>query len=111
MIDASKQVKQLGTFPLPVEVIPLATGLIVRRLSQLGGRATLRTGVITDNGNQVLDVVGLSFVDSVKLENELNQIPGAVCNGIFAQRRADICICAKPSGVEITQRSAQRDES
>ena len=111
LIDASKQVKQLGTFPLPVEVIPLATGLIVRRLSQLGGRATLRTGVITDNGNQVLDVVGLSFVDSVKLENELNQIPGAVCNGIFAQRRADICICAKPSGVEITQRSAQRDES
>ena len=104
LIDASKQVEQLGAFPLPIEVIPFATSLVVRRLFQLGARATPRAGVVTDNGNQLLDVVGLPFADSLKLETELNQIPGVVCNGIFARRPADICICAKPSGVEITQR-------
>ena len=92
---------------MPLEVIPLATSLVVQRLSQLGARATLRPGVVTDNGNQELDVVGLSFADPVKLETELNQIPGAVCNGVFAQRRADVCVCSKLSGVEITQRSAR----
>ena len=92
---------------MPLEVIPLATSLVERRLSQLGARATLRSGVVTDNGNQVLDVVGLSFADPAKLETELNQIAGTVCNGVFAQRRADICIYSKPSGVEITERSAQ----
>ena len=104
LVDASKQVKQLGAFPLPVEVIPMATNLVAQRLTRMGAKATLRPSLVTDNGNQVLDVVGLSFVDSVKLETELNQIPGVVCNGIFAQRRADICICAGPLGVEITQR-------
>ena len=92
---------------MPLEVIPLATSLVERRLSQLGARATLRSGVVTDNGNQVLDVVGLSFADPAKLKTELNQIPGAVCSGVFAQRRADVRVCSKPLAVEITQRSAR----
>lgn len=107
LVDASKRVARLGAFPLPLEVIPFATNFIKRQLALNGATATLRSGVTTDNGNHVLDVVGLPFdmlADSVRLETELNQIPGVVCNGIFALRRADICICAGSSCVEISQR-------
>lgn len=104
VVDASKLVPVLGSFPLPVEVIPMATALVERRIAAMGGTVKIRQNVVTDNGNVVLDIQGLSFADPAKLEAELNQLPGAVCNGIFAQRRADICISANESGLVVRKR-------
>ena len=106
IVDASKRVKQLGTFPLPIEVVPMAINSITRSIARMGGIATVRAGVVTDNGNLILDVRGLSFVDTALLESELNQLPGVVTNGIFAKRRADICICAGVDGVTVERRPA-----
>jgi ribose 5-phosphate isomerase A len=93
IIDAAKRVEVLGKFPLPVEVIPMARSLVARHIVKAtGGQPVWRKGVVTDNGNWVLDVHGLAIVDPVGLENELNQIPGVVCVGLFAQRRADVVI-------------------
>lgn len=107
IVDASKHVMQLGNFPLPVEVIPMATALVSRRLHALGGSVTQRAGVVTDNGNLILDVRGLDFSDPAKLESALNQLPGVVTNGIFARRGADVCITASPAGVTATTRPAR----
>lgn len=104
LVDSSKCVEQLGVFPLPLEVIPIAVNLIVRRLAKMGATATVRAGAATDNGNQILDVVGLSFVDAVKLETQLNQMPGVVCNGVFALRPADVLVAASSAGIDIRQR-------
>ena len=101
MVDQSKCVERLGKFALPIEVIPMATQLMCRRITALGGVPSIRGGVITDNGNAIIDVVGLSFADPVALETVLNQLPGAVCNGVFARRRADICITADVSGIRV----------
>ncbi len=101
MVDQSKRVERLGKFPLPIEVIPMATQLICRRVMLLGGVPTIRAGVATDNGNSIIDVTGLSFVDPIALETALNQLPGAVCNGVFALRRADVCISAGAGGVSV----------
>ena len=93
IIDPAKRVEVLGKFPLPVEVIPMARSLVAREiLARTGGQPVWRDGVTTDNGNVVLDVHGLSIVDPVGLERELNQIPGVVAVGLFARRPADVVI-------------------
>ena len=93
IIDPSKQVRTLGAFPLPIEVIPMARSLVAREiLARTGGQPVWRDGVVTDNGNVVLDVHHLSITDPVALERELNQIPGVVCVGLFARRSADVVI-------------------
>lgn len=93
LIDPSKQVPILGRFPLPVEVIPMARSLVARRILALtGGQPVWRDGVVTDNGNVVLDVHNLSIIDPVAMEKELNQIPGVVSVGLFARRPADVVI-------------------
>jgi len=93
IIDPAKQVDVLGRFPLPVEVIPMARSLVAREiLSMTGGQPVWREGVVTDNGNWVLDVHNLSITDPVALESKLNQIPGVVSVGLFARRPADVVI-------------------
>ena len=98
--DGSKFVPVLGKFPLPVEVIPMAWTYVQRELTKLGGTVTLREGVITDNGNLILDVKGLQIVDPVDLESRINQIVGVVTNGLFASRPADVCLLGTSSGVQ-----------
>ena len=97
--DESKRVRTLGRFPLPVEVIPMAAGLVARRLRELGGKPVLREGVTTDNGGYILDVHGLVISDPAGLEREINQWPGVVCVGIFARNRANVCLLGTPTGV------------
>ena len=93
IVDPSKQVPVLGKFPLPVEVIPMARSLVAREILALtGGQPVWRDGVVTDNGNLILDVHNLSITDPVKLEQQLNQIPGVVTVGLFARRPADVVI-------------------
>lgn len=93
IIDPAKRVDVLGKFPLPVEVIPMARSLVAREiLAQTGGQPVWREGVVTDNGNWVLDVHGLKIADPVAMERELNQIPGVVSVGLFARRPADVVI-------------------
>ncbi|MEY8875355.1 MAG: ribose-5-phosphate isomerase RpiA [Leptothrix sp. (in: b-proteobacteria)] len=99
--DASKRVAVLGRFPLPVEVIPMAAAQVARRFaSAYGGVAMLRAGVVTDNGNQILDVTGLQIGDPLAMETEVNQWPGVVCVGIFARHKAAVCLLGTPEGVE-----------
>ena len=93
IVDPSKQVPVLGRFPLPVEVIPMARSLVAREILALtGGQPVWRDGVVTDNGNVVLDVHNLSITDPVAMETALNQIPGVVSVGLVARRRADVVI-------------------
>jgi ribose 5-phosphate isomerase A len=92
IIDATKQVDVLGRFPLPIEVIPMARSSVAREISVLGGQPVWRDGVVTDNGNWILDVHGLRIADPTGLERTLNQIPGVVTVGLFALRPADIVI-------------------
>jgi ribose 5-phosphate isomerase A len=102
--DVSKLVPVLGKFPLPVEVIPMARSFVARQLVKLGGMPELRQGVVTDNGNLILDVRGLTIMKPVELETEINQIPGVVTNGIFARRPADVLLLAGPEGVRTIKR-------
>ena len=97
--DASKLVKTLGKFPLPVEVIPMARAQVMRRLKDLGGDPQPRHNYVTDNGNQILDVRGLSITDPLAMETEINQWPGVVEVGIFAVNRANVCLLGTPDGV------------
>lgn len=92
IIDAAKQVDVLGRFPLPIEVVPMARSGVARELVAIGGQPVWRDGLVTDNGNLILDVHGLTIVDPLGLERDLNQIPGVVCVGLFAQRGADVVI-------------------
>ena len=93
IIDPAKQVDVLGRFPLPVEVIPMARSLVARELvKRTGAQPVWREGVVTDNGNWVLDLHGLAITDPVALETDLNQIPGVVTVGLFARRPADVVI-------------------
>lgn len=101
IIDEAKRVKQLGTFPLPVEVIPMARSYVAREIVKLGGDPVYRQGVITDNGNQILDVYHLNIMQPIALEQALNHITGVVCNGLFAIRGADKVLIATQHGVEI----------
>ncbi len=94
ILDESKMVDVLGRFPLPVEVIPMAQSHVGRQLARLGGQPELRQGFTTDNGNLILDVHNLSIVDPVRMEEDINQIAGVVCNGLFARRGADVLLVA-----------------
>ncbi len=99
IVDESKCVKVLGEFPLPVEVLPMARAFVARKLVGLGGRPELRQGYTTDNGNLILDVRKLDIMEPVKLETEINQIPGVVACGLFARRPADVVLVATESGL------------
>jgi ribose 5-phosphate isomerase A len=92
IIDSSKRVDVLGAFPLPIEVIPMARSLVGREIVKLGGQPVWRDGVVTDNGNWIIDVHGWQITDPVALEADLNQIPGIVTVGLFARRRADVVL-------------------
>ena len=98
--DESKLVDVMGRFPLPVEVIPMAAAQVARRFqAAYGGEATLRAGVVTDNGNHILDVRGLQITDPLAMETEVNQWPGVVTVGIFARHKARVCLLGTASGV------------
>lgn len=97
--DASKKVDILGEFPLPVEVIPMARSYVARELVKLGGDPVWREGVITDNGNVILDVHNLKIVNPPELEEKINMIAGVVTNGLFAHRGADVCLMGTDTGV------------
>lgn len=100
IVDESKQVEVMGNFPLPVEVIPMARSYVARKIVQLGGDPVYRQGVVTDNGNVILDVHNLKITDPIALENKLNQIVGVVTNGLFAERGADVVLVASDNGVK-----------
>lgn len=97
--DDSKLVGTLGKFPLPIEIIPMAKSYIGRQLIKLGGNPIFREGVITDNGNYIIDVHDLKIDNPIELEKQLNQITGIVTNGLFAQRGADILLLGGEDGV------------
>lgn len=97
--DDSKLVDVLGAFPLPVEVIPMARSYVARKLTHLDGDPVYREGVVTDNGNHILDVHNMSIVDPVGVEQAINQITGVVSNGLFAQRSADYLILGGEHGI------------
>ena len=102
--DESKLVKALGQFPLPVEVIPMAANHIARRFAAMGGQASLRLKdgqpLVTDNGQHILDVKGLSITDPLAFESEINQWPGVVTVGVFAHQKASVCLLGTVQGVK-----------
>jgi ribose 5-phosphate isomerase A len=106
--DQSKVVDVLGRFPLPVEVIPMARSFIARELAGLGGKPVWREGFLTDNGNVILDVHGLSITAPAELEAALNALPGVVTSGLFARRGADVLLLGTPDGVQTLLRAATR---
>ncbi|MES2720483.1 MAG: ribose-5-phosphate isomerase RpiA [Pseudomonadota bacterium] len=102
--DDSKWVAQLGSFPLPIEVIPMARSMIARELVRLGGSPVYRTGFVTDNGNVILDTYNLDIRNPVELETRLNNLVGVVCNGLFARRPADVLLLGGSAGVRTITR-------
>lgn len=99
IVDSGKVVDVLGKFPLPIEVIPMARSFVARALVKLGGHPEYRVGVVTEYGNVMLDVQGLSMLDPMALDQTLNQIPGIVTHGIFAAQKATQVIVGGPEGV------------
>ena len=99
IVDDSKLVGMLGTFPLPIEVLPMAQEFVARQLVKLRGQPVWREGFVTDNGNHILDVHNLQIPNPVEFEDRLNRIPGIVTVGIFARRAADVLLIAETSGV------------
>jgi ribose 5-phosphate isomerase A len=102
--DASKVVDRLGAFPLPVEVIPMARSHVARELVKLGGRPAYRSGVVTDNGNHILDVSGLDLSEPAPVEERINNITGVVTNGLFARRPASVLLVGEEGGVRTVTR-------
>ena len=102
--DDSKLVPVLGSFPLPVEVIPMARSWVGRQMVKLGGMPTLREGFATDNGNLILDVAGLKIINPRELEQAINDIPGVVTVGLFARRGADLLLLGTAGGVKTFRR-------
>lgn len=102
--DESKMVKVLGAFPLPVEVIPMATARVARQFAAMGGTAKVRlkdgAPLVTDNGQHILDVTGLQITDPLAFESEVNQWPGVVTVGVFAHQRASVCLLGTSAGVQ-----------
>ncbi len=103
VIDDSKQVGMLGTFPVPVEVIPMAQSYIARKLVKMRGQPVWRENFVTDNGHHILDVHNLPITNPVEMETRINQIPGVVTVGIFAHRPADVLIVGDETGVRIIE--------
>ncbi|MBV1787860.1 ribose-5-phosphate isomerase RpiA [Marinobacterium sp. D7] len=101
IVDSTKRVDLLGEFPLPVEVIPMARSYVARELAKLGGMPIYREGVVTDNGNVILDVHDMEILDPKALEQQINNIVGVVTNGLFARRPADVVLMGTPDGVEV----------
>ena len=99
IVDDTKVVEQLGAFPLPIEVIPMARQAVTRRLEQLGGEVKWRTDFITDNGNEIIDVHGLKIAEPAQFESQINDIPGVVCCGLFALSGATVALVATQKGV------------
>ncbi|MEO9947032.1 MAG: ribose-5-phosphate isomerase RpiA [Paraglaciecola sp.] len=99
IIDDTKQVPILGKFPLPIEVIPMARSYVAREIVKLGGDPEYRQGVVTDNGNVILDIHNLTILNPVELEEKLNAIVGVVTNGLFAHRGADTILVGTENGV------------
>jgi len=102
--DESKLVDVLGAFPLPIEVIPMARGHVARELVKLGGTPVYRENVITDNGNQILDIYNLDILDPVALEKSINNIVGVVTNGLFAARPADVLLLGTKDGIKTLEK-------
>lgn len=102
--DGSKNVKVLGQFPLPIEVLPMARSHVARQLVKLGGDPVYRDGFVTDNGNIILDVHNMQIAKPVELEEQINNIVGVVTNGLFARRSADVLLLGTDSGVEVITR-------
>ena len=101
IMDSSKIVNTLGSFPLPIEIIPMSVNYVKKELAnRFGAKAELRKDFITDNGNLILDVANVIIDDLKKLEYELNNIVGVVTNGLFANRKADIVLVASENGVK-----------
>jgi ribose 5-phosphate isomerase A len=100
IVDESKVSPYLGSFPLPVEVIPMAQSLVARKLIKMGGQPELRAGFTTDNGNVILDVKGLDLIDPRSMESNINLLAGVVDNGLFAARPADVLLVGSASGVQ-----------
>lgn len=98
IVDESKCVDLLGTFPLPIEVLPMARSFVARQMVKLGGQPIYREGFVTDNGNQIIDIHNLKILDPVELELTINQIPGVVTNGLFAGRKANVTLIAQADG-------------
>jgi len=101
IVDESKKVNRLGSFPLAIEVLEYARSFVAREIVKLGGKPTYRTGFVTDQGNQILDVLNLDYAVPYELEIRLNRIPGVVENGIFAQKTATKIVVATQNGVEV----------
>lgn len=99
IVDESKQVDVLGSFPLPVEVIPMARSYVGRQLAGLEGQPVYRDGVVTDNGNIIIDLHDVDILDPKTFERHLNNIVGVVTNGLFANRGADVILMGTPQGV------------
>ncbi|WOT04526.1 ribose-5-phosphate isomerase RpiA [Shewanella youngdeokensis] len=100
IVDNTKQVDVLGEFPLPIEVIPMARSYVARQLVKLGGDPVYREGVVTDNGNIILDVYNMKIMNPKELEEKINAIVGVVTNGLFAMRGADVLLVGTPDGVK-----------
>lgn len=102
--DESKLVKVLGAFPVPVEIVPMATARLVRQFAELGGLAQVRmrdgSPVVTDNGQHILDVSGLQIADPLSFESQVSQWPGVVTVGVFAHQKATVCLLGTPDGVK-----------
>ncbi len=101
IIDDSKQVGMLGTFPLPVEVIPMAQSFVARKMVKMRGQPIWRENFVTDNGNHILDVHNLQISNPLEMESRINNIPGVVTVGIFANRPADVLVVASDSGIRV----------
>lgn len=104
--DGSKAVEVLGGFPLPIEVIPMARSYVARELVKLGGNPIYREGVVTDNGNQIIDVHGLKIDDPVSFETTVNALVGVVTNGLFADRSADVLLLGTENGIERIEKAS-----
>ena len=100
LIDDSKYVKTLGSFPLPIEVIKMSQSMVALEMIKLGGRPVYRNNFITDNGNIILDVHGLEILEPMALEQKINNIPGVVTNGLFAMRGADSLLISGDDGIK-----------
>ena len=106
IVDDSKKVHTLGNFPLPIEVIPMSRSSVSLELIKRGGRPVLRESFISDNSNLILDIHNLQIMEPIKLEQDINNIPGVVTNGIFALDHAHILLSANDDGVEVSELNA-----